>query len=164
MGNRCDRAHEGGCPATVVANSAPILHPGQDMFDAGAALAMAAPRSITNDAVVREPWGAKRGDAPVAAVREHSTMFETKRFDRGFPVVNRIVAVARSATGDGDDTSVAVASEYLDVARVAIVLRAPRDAVIACRDQRAVDDPCVSTIEQRRWPEQSRQSWPPVQL
>src|SRR5574338_338695 len=95
-------------------------------------------------------------DAAIAAVGEHAAMQVAQSFDRGASVMNAVVAVARATTCDGDDATVAMADEDLEVARPAVGLGFRGDAVVARWHERTVDDPRAAPITERAGREKRR--------
>jgi hypothetical protein len=70
--------------------------------------------------------------------------------------MNGVVAVARATTRDGDDATVAMADEDLEVAGPSIGLGVRGVAVVARWHERAVDDPRAAPITERAGREKRR--------
>jgi hypothetical protein len=99
----------------VVPKALPVLEPCDRVFDASAALAMAAPGPIADDAVSAEPGRHELANPAVAAVGQHSAVVAAQRLDEGSAVVHRVVAIAGTTPGDRDDAQVAAACKELEV-------------------------------------------------
>lgn len=133
-------------PSAVIAEDAPIFQPGEGMFHACAAPAVASPICIAQDSVSVEHGSDEFLDRSVAAIRQDATVFSTQGFYLGSSVVNRIVSVARPATRDFDDPQVAPTDQHLSIARVTVILGTRSGGVIPGGDERPVHDPRPSAI------------------
>lgn len=138
-----DRAQGDGKMAgasAVIAEDAPVLEASDDVLDAGSAAAVATPSTVTQDAVPAKARRDELGNTAVATIGEDAPVLLAERRNRGFSIVHRIVAIAWTARGGGDDPQIAPTREDLCVARPTVVLRACGAAVVAGRDEGSVDD------------------------
>ncbi|HSD86043.1 MAG TPA: hypothetical protein VLB44_00965 [Kofleriaceae bacterium] len=129
------------------------------MLYAGAALSMPFPRLISDDSVVPKYRCDELGDSAIATVREDASMEATQAFYLRAAVVDRIVAVARTSTCDGDHAEIPMTDKHLGVARPAIVLRLGGGLMVARGNEGAVDDPAPPTIRVDRGREEPSDPW-----
>jgi hypothetical protein len=129
----------------MIAQDAPILEPSDGVFDAGSPAAVTVPGSVADDPVAAKQRRHQLANATIATVGERATVFSTELLDARATVMQRIVAVARPASGRRDDPEVAPTDQDLRVARPPVVFRLRGARMIARRDQRPVDDPRAGT-------------------
>lgn len=120
------------------------------MFNARATPAMPAPCLVPQNAVPPEDRRPKLGDSAIAAVCEDATVLLTEPLDARAAVVDGVVAISWAAAADRKDPKISAAHQHLDVARPAVVLGFRRRLVIACRQERAVNNPGLASIDCRR--------------
>ena len=120
------------------------------MFNSRATPAMPAPRSVPQNAVPPEDRRPKLGDSAISAVGEDAPVALAELLDVRSTVVDGVVAISGAAAADREDTKISAAHQHLDVARPAIVLRLRCRLVIACRHERALNDPGLASIDESR--------------
>ena len=81
------------------------------------------------------------------------------RLDLRAPVVNGVVAVARTSAVDGDNAKIAAPHEHLRVAGPAVVLGFACGGVITGWHERSVDDPREASIRRNGSWQQRCQTW-----
>ena len=86
------------------------------MLDPGSTTAMPAPGVVAQDAIASKHGRDELGDAAVATVGQNAPMLSAQSLDVRVPVMDDIVAMARTAAGRGDDAQIAAAREDLGVA------------------------------------------------
>lgn len=130
----------------MISKNTPVLEARDRVLDAGPPSDVAMPPRVAHDSVASKPGRDELRDAAIPAVCEDSTMGAAQPLDTRSSVVNRIVATPRATSARGNDPKVATTHEELCVARPAVVLRSRSTAMIARRDQSAIDDPRRSVI------------------
>jgi hypothetical protein len=143
----------------VVAQDSPLLEARDGVLDPSAPPPVAPPGGVSHDSIASKHGGDELGDAAVAAVCEHAAVTAAQLLDDAAPVVHRIVAVAGTSTGDGDDAPVGVTDEDLQVARPAIGLRLGCGTVIARRHEGAIDDPGATAVAPWAAAQERREAW-----
>ena len=100
----------------VISQNSPVFEPGQRVLDTCASFAMLTPRTIAKDAVLAEDRRNELWDTAIATVGEDSLVAPTDHLDVRGPVVNNIIAIARTASGDGDHAEITATYDDLGVA------------------------------------------------
>jgi hypothetical protein len=70
-----------GASASMIAQHAPVLEPGDRVFDARSAAPMRPPRTVTHDATPSEARCRELRDTAISAVGQHPTMALAEVFD-----------------------------------------------------------------------------------
>ena len=125
----------------MVTQDTPYLQSPDRVLDAGTSTAMTAPCGIAHDAASAKGRCDELRNAPVATIGEHAPVPLTQHLDLRTTVVDWIVAIAWAARNARDDRELATTHEHLCIAGVTVVLGLRRMRMVACRNQRAVDDP-----------------------
>lgn len=131
---------------SVISKHTPVLEPCERVLDTSTPSTMTAPRTIPHDAVSAEDRRDELWYAAIAAIGEDAAMILAQSFDGRASVVDRIIAIARTAGRRRNDVKIAPSHQDLRVAAPPIVLRPCGVGVIARRKKRAVDDPRLSAI------------------
>ena len=84
----------------VITWDTPVLQPGDGVFDARPAPAMAAPRLVAEDPVASKDRRHELANAAIAAVGEDASVLQAMCFDARTAVVHRIVSIAWAACVD----------------------------------------------------------------
>ena len=121
-GDCLERISQVTSATAMVSQDAPVLETSNCVLDAGSASTMATPAPVAQDPVSAKHRRDELGDGTVSTVGQNATMLLAARFDGRASVVYRVVAVAWTTRGDGDDPKIASTDQYLGVAGIAVVL------------------------------------------
>lgn len=119
------------------------------MFDACTPPPVRSPSAVTEDPSAPKSRSDELADPTIGTIGEHAPVAPAEDLDHGSAVVDRIVAIARTARTDRDDAPIPATNQDLGIGRVTVVLGLRGPVVVSRRDQGAIDDPGPSAIE--RW-------------
>lgn len=149
-GDGVQRLNEASPTSAMVAEYTPVLEPGNSVLDARPTAAMPAPSLVPDHSTTSKHRGDELRHSAIAAIGEHTPVLLTSALDLGAAVMNRIVSVAGSTSGDRDHVQIGATDEDLRVARPAVALGLRGDAVIARGYEGAIDDPRLAAIATHR--------------
>ena len=115
-GDGLERISEVTAATAMVSQDTPVLETSNCVLDPGSASTMSAPPAVAQDLVSAKHRCDELGDGAVSTVGQDATMLLAARFDGGASVVHRVVAVAWTARGGGDDPKIAATDQHLGVA------------------------------------------------